>query len=373
MPLTLTPIVSGLTAPTGITFAPNNNQTAFVLDQTGVVWKADLGTQAVDVFLDIKSQIVILNVMYDERGLLGLAFHPEFQSATSPNRGKFYVFYSTPTRKGYLVPDPTQTTARFYNCLSEFQADPLTCVVQPNSERPLMCTAQDETDHNGGQIAFGPDGFLYILVGDGGPQEDPKHKGQNPYSVEGKVLRISVGASTGNAPYSIPPNNPYISNGAPEVYAIGLRNPWGMSWDAAGRFFVADTGYKTAEEINIVVKGGNYGWRVKEGREFSPWATQQEKQGQFIDPIYVYPNEGKGNAAIGGYSPRVGQYIFGDYSGKIFVIGEGQDGIWVEQESQGLKGLYVRGFGQSPDRRIYLLTSGHGAPTGNKGAVYLIS
>jgi len=214
------------------------------------------------VFFDIRAKLTKLKEGFDERGLLGLALHPKFKE-----NGKFYAYYSAPARAG--IPEKWDHTSH----ISEFRTLPNDRTqADPNYERLLLEIDKPQANHNSGRIAFGPDGFLYIGVGDGGNGSDvgvghpPEGNGQTLTTHLGKVLRIDV--DSGN-PYGIPKDNPFANHktARPEIFAFGLRNPWGLSFDRGGQrqLFLADVGQNMFEEVNIIVNGGNYGWNLREG------------------------------------------------------------------------------------------------------------
>jgi glucose/arabinose dehydrogenase len=276
----------------------------FVVEQAGIIRVFEniaLATSA-KVFLDIRDRVQ----SGGEMGLLGLAFHPNYK-----NTGYFYVNYTT-RRQGRL-----QTFIARYRVkatdLNEAEKD---------SELVLLEFDQPFTNHNGGQIAFGPDGYLYIATGDGGSGGDPQGNGQSLRTLLGKILRIDVNTATGGRKYGIPSDNPFAGNTAgnrEEIYAYGLRNPWRFSFDPpTGRLWAADVGQNSFEEIDSITKGGNYGWKIMEGNScFSP-STGCNMTG-LIKPIWDY-GRSLGQSVTGGYVYRgkanpelVGAYIYADY------------------------------------------------------------
>jgi glucose/arabinose dehydrogenase len=262
---------------------------------------------------------VKLNEGMDERGITGFALHPQFKR----NR-KFYVAYNAPLRAG--APADWNTTMR----VSEFQvAEHDAALALANSERILLNVDQPEWGHNSGRIAFGPDGFLYITVGDGGGPNDvglrghaPEGNGQHLRTLLGKILRIDVDKGS---PYAIPADNPFadVKQALPEIYAYGLRNPWGLSFAPdTGELISTDIGQERWEEINVIVKGGNYGWRLKEGfdgfdlkdtRSAPAFVPKAGALGEpLINPVLVYKTkrgnqpdpEAFGVSVTGGYVYR---------------------------------------------------------------------
>src|SRR5689334_2245953 len=230
----LVPVLAGLASPIYVTNAHDGSNRLFVVEQPGRIKVLQPNATAPTVFLDITSRVL----SGGEQGLLGLAFHPQFVS-----NGRFFVDY---TRR----PDGATVIA-------EYQVSAQNRNVAGTTERVLLVIPQPYVNHNGGMVEFGPDGFLYIGMGDGGSGNDPENRAQNPNELLGKILRIDVDHA---AP---PPTNPYAngSGGRPEIYAIGLRNPFRFSFDrATGQLYVGDVGQDEREEVDIVTAGGNYGW-----------------------------------------------------------------------------------------------------------------
>ncbi|KIL37501.1 hypothetical protein SD71_02390 [Cohnella kolymensis] len=273
-----------------------------------------------------------------EQGLLGLAFHPEHPAQA-------YVNYTTET----------------HTIIARYDADPgQQGQLDPASEQVLLTFEQPYANHNGGQLAFGPDGYLYIATGDGGNGGDPHNNGQNLDRLLGKILRIDVDKEQGGRAYAIPSDNPFLSGGAPEIYAYGLRNPWRFSFDPdAGQLWAADVGQNSYEEINIVEKGKNYGWRIQEGTEcFNP-KEGCDKTG-LEQPIFTYGRD-QGVSITGGFVYRgkqlpelMGQYIYGDYgSGTIWALSRKDNGsvgneILIESK------LNITSFGLDTGGEIYV-------------------
>ena len=330
-------IAKNLTAPMALVSPDDGTGRLFIVDQTGIIKIKTKDGKTIE-FLNISSKIVELNPGFDERGLLGLAFHPKFKK-----NGKFYVYYSIPLRNGAPVGwDHT-------NRISEFKVSKN----NPNKankkyERILLEVDHPQFNHNAGQIAFGPDGFLYIPIGDGGGGGDvglghpEPGNGQNISTLLGKILRIDVDG----VPYKIPKDNPFVGkDGLDEIYAYGFRNPFHIGFDARGghKLFAGDAGQNLWEEVDIVSKGGNYGWHIKEGTHcFDPNNPDKSPDTcpdtgangeDLIDPIIEYKNAhqsgGIGFVVIGGFvyrgnelSKLKGKYIFGDFSND-FSIGNG--------------------------------------------------
>lgn len=371
--LALKPIsLTQITSPVYICHAGDGSKRLFVCDQAGQIRIIRDDMLLPVPFLDLTAKLVPkaptsypfpLSLNYDERGLLGLAFHPNFNrkdinNLPLPGFGKFYVFYSAPSPSPAPTTDPNPVNCR--TTISEFQISALNPdVADSNSERVLLAFDKPQSNHNGGQLQFGPDGFLYLSIGDGGGANDNQngHTGgsgtaspgpagvlgnsQDKTRLLGKILRIDpLGTNGPGGQYGIPASNPFVGAGGgvrEEIYAYGLRNPWRFSFDdgpgGTGRFFVGDVGQNNVEEINIIVSGGNYGWRVKEGT-FDFDATAPNGGLPLIAPIAQYAHIGVvtvspvlpqiGASVSGGYLYRgsaipglVGKYVFGDYSHSI--------------------------------------------------------
>nr|WP_295873601.1 PQQ-dependent sugar dehydrogenase [uncultured Chitinophaga sp.] len=342
----------------------------FFCQKEGKVWIVDRkGNQLQEPFLDVSGDMVKVNPAYDERGLLGMAFHPDFKK----NR-KFYVYYSAP------VPNPVKRVLDHKSRLVEFTVSATNPnIADPASKRVLMEVNQPESNHNGGQLAFGRDGYLYIGLGDGGGGGD-KHgangNGQDLGTVLGKILRIDVNGT----PYKVPADNPFVKTAGakPEIWAYGLRNPWRFSFDrSTGQLFAGDVGQAKYEEVDIITKGGNYGWRIMEGyHEFNVPAGADGNK--LLPPIHEYDHD-LGISITGGYVYRgsaipslKGLYIFGDYNGKAFVLA--QKGNKWERADLELSGRpadnpFILSWGEDEQGEIYMLTS-MSTKDGFKGAVY---
>lgn len=242
-------------APVHLVAPPDGSGRLFVVDQTGVIRIISTqGRLLPQPFLDVRSRLVGLNSSYDEHGLLGLAFHPQYA-----HNGRFFVYYSTPLRNGAPAGYNHIDRVAEYRVAAQ---DPDSA--DPASERTILEVDHPDATHNGGTLAVGPDGYLYISLGDGGGPADVRSNAQDVSSLLGKILRIDVDHGS---PYSIPPDNPFASGpGHPEIFAYGLRNPYRFAFDAGGshQLYVEDAGENLWEEVDIVVKGGNYGWPIRE-------------------------------------------------------------------------------------------------------------
>jgi glucose/arabinose dehydrogenase len=404
-------VADGLVSPLGVVAVPDNSKRLFVIDQIGKVWIIDKDDQKLPTpFIDVSSKMISLSPNSDERGLIGLALHPNYQ-----NNGRFYVYYQAPPRPGGPQPGVNWNNL---SRISEFKvsaANPNMADI--NSEKVLLELDDPQGNHNGGTLAFGRDGYLYIAIGDGGAANDvaPGHvqdwyatnAGGNGQDLDsnlfGNILRIDVNSGS---PYGIPADNPFVNKpGRDEIYAYGFRNPYRMSFDMGGsrQLFAGDAGQVLYEEVSIVKKGGNYGWNVKEGTHCFNAANNKETFGScpsvdpmgnpLIDPIielnnWQNPAGGKATTVIGGnvYRGRAihgldGKYIFGTFSqgpgtpnAELFVAEPGS-GMWPFEELT-LKnrpddlGYYLKGFGQDLDGEIYLTVSSNAGPSGTAGQVY---
>jgi glucose/arabinose dehydrogenase len=386
-------IAEGFTSPVMLAEPEDGSQRLFVVDQVGIVWIVSAGRRIEKPFLDLRAQIIELNSFYDERGLLGLAFHPDFAA-----NGQFYVSYSGTLQDGSSPNEWDHTTY-----ISEFtvSADDRNRA-DPASERVLLAMDKPGYNYEAGHIAFGPDGYLYIATGDSvrDPATEAGKIAQDTSSLLGKILRIDVNgtADTGQN-YLIPADNPFTSGeGRPEIFAYGFRNPYRFSFDVSdsgeARLFVADVGQAMMEEVSLVEPGGNYGWSIREGTacfNSQNWNQPLEScpTGGISEPIIAYTHQGDLSAIIGGMVYRgkalpelVGGYIFGDWgrgNGRLFVAYPPALGIglWETTEiqvkipgDQSELGQLL-GMGQDQDRELYLLTKAPGTgPAGNSGAVY---
>ena len=334
-------VADGLTSPVAITNA--GDERLFVVEQGGVIRLVTPEGVADAPFLDISDRVSAGG----ERGLLGLAF-PDDHAAS----GRFYVYYTD--RQGDTV-------------VSRFTASGDTA--DPGSEQPLLRQEQPYSNHNGGQLAFGPDGYLYVALGDGGSGGDPEGNGQDLGTLLGKLLRIDVSGDG----YVVPQDNPFVAQqGAlPEIWAYGLRNPWRFSFDrATGDLYIADVGQNAFEEVNLQrassAGGENYGWRIMEGAACFDPPSGCDQSGLTL-PIITYPHGGEwGRSISGGYvyhgpdAPSLqGAYVFADYvSGRIWTARAADD--WQPQLLVDTP-YNISTFGVGADGALYLADHGGGA------------
>ncbi len=332
------PIITGMASPVDIQFPDDGTGRMFIIEQDGRIRIIENGQMLDPPFLDIINRV---GSQGNEQGLLGLAFHPGFKQ-----NPYFYVNYT----------DTNGNTV-----IARFTANGNT--TDPASEKDLLHIQQPFPNHNGGEMVFGPDGYLYIGLGDGGSQGDPNGNGQNKNVLLGKILRIDV--DHGN-PYAIPADNPFVKGGGkPEIWQYGLRNPWRFSFDKpTGDLYIADVGQDLWEEVDVVPSnagGLNFGWKYYEGMH--PYAGRPPASVNFTFPVMEYSHAVGGCAIIGGHVYRgamtewQGVYFYGDEcSGIIWGLIRSQNG-W---QSQVLfeTGFNITSFGQDPSGEIYLADRG---------------
>jgi glucose/arabinose dehydrogenase len=351
--IALETVLTGLAQPTSITHA--GDARLFVTLQRGEVVIFDGARLLPTAFLDIRSRVSCCG----ERGLLGLAFHPRYAE-----NGYFFVDY-TNTAGDTVI-------ARYRVSASEPNA------ADPASEVILLTIDQPFANHNGGQLAFGPDGYLYIGMGDGGSANDPMCNGQRDETLLGKILRIDVDANVNSAPfYGIPPDNPFAAPGGPrdEIWAKGLRNPWRFSFDRlTGDLYIGDVGQGAREEVDFQAAGGvgshNYGWKVMEGTQCGGGGTSGCSSGTpacnspaLTPPIVEYSHAAGDCSITGGYVYRgpsfpalVGTYLYGDYcTGKIWGATPGAGGVWSTRLFAP-RAANLTTFGEDSSGQVYLAT-----------------
>ena len=334
-------------APVEYTYANDGTNRVFVVEQAGRirVFENSASAASAGTYLDIRKKVAYGG----EMGLLGLAFHPKFKE-----NGYFFV--------NYTKDNPRETIVSRFKAASTNAGQ-----IDLASEVILFRFNQPYSNHNGGKLAFGPDGYLYISTGDGGSGGDPQNNGQNKSSWLGKILRVDVN-STDKGHYGIPKDNPFA--GKPdrreEIYAYGLRNPWRFSFDSAGRLWTGDVGQDKIEEIDLVTKGGNYGWRVKEADQ--PFNNRDNKTTEkLIDPIHEYQHGDDGNSVTGGYvyegkaNPSLrGKYIFGDFgSGRLWALTYTGSGKAINQLLLNRAGS-ISAFGEDANHELYICDYGDG-------------
>jgi glucose/arabinose dehydrogenase len=418
IPVAVTLVAEGLTSPITIVSADDKTGRLFIVDQAGTVRiLTRSGVLLPTPFLDVRAKMVVLRPGFDERGLLGIAFHPEYRK-----NGRFFVYYSAPLQPG--APAGYDHTAR----IAEYRVSSDPNVADPTSERIILEVHKPQFNHNGGTVAFGKDKLLYISIGDGGGANDvglghvadwyADNGGGNGQDTEanllGNILRIDIDRGS---PYGIPRNNPFVNGpGRDEIYAYGLRNPYRFSFDMkhGHRLFAGDAGQGLWEEVSIIERGGNYGWNVREGthcfdaenNRVSPPSCPSAEQAPsphagtpLRHPIIEYahvsntaaPAESRfGVTVIGGHVYRgdeierlEGHYVFGDFSrsfvppnGSILSAAPGHGPLWTIRELTivnrpgGRLGHYVLGFGQDDHGEIYVGVKDVLGPSGTTGKVY---
>jgi glucose/arabinose dehydrogenase len=343
----LVQIAGGLSSPVYATSARDGTGRLFFVERGGVIKVMRPPGQTPTVFLDITSRVLSAG---SEQGLLGLAFHPDFR-----NNRRFFVNYTRQTDGATIV--------------AEYQVSVANPDVALMAERVILTVPQPFANHNGGMIEFGPDGRLYIAVGDGGDGNDPGDRAQNLDELLGKILRIAV-TDPGTSPaYTAPADNPFVgASGRDEIWAYGFRNPWRMSFDrGTGQLWAGDVGQDAIEEIDIVTRGGNYGWRTWEGTGCTGLDGTPCSSSGFIFPVTEYPQAGGRCSVTGGYVYRgpgaalpTGTYVFGDFcSGEILGFAGGITSTLLDTT------LNISSFGEDEQGEILVVALG--------GAVYRLA
>jgi len=337
----LEPIAQGLSNPVGLVHAGDGTGRVFIVEQRGTIRVWEKGSLRSQLFLNLRNKVLAGG----EMGLLGLAFHPRFKE-----NGRLFVNYNS--KEGDLR-----------TVIAEFRVGQDAARVDPATERAILEIPQPYSNHKGGHLAFGPDGMLYIGTGDGGSRNDPHDNGQSTDTLLGKMLRIDVDKVEGGRAYGIPQDNPFVGRPKmrPEIWAHGLRNPWRYSFDAlTGLLYAGDVGQNEREEIDVVRKGRNYGWRIMEGTICAPGVNPEcEKRGLEL-PIHDYPRS-EGFVVIGGYVYRgktlpglCGVYVYGDY-GNGLIFGLRYDGRSVTAKQTLLETQRrITSFGEDEQHELYV-------------------
>ncbi len=335
----LQPVVTGLSSPLLATNAHDSSNRLFIIERGGIIKVQQLDATTTTNFLNLTTKVL----SGGEQGLLGLAFHPKYKT----NR-KFYVNY---TRSGDGA-----------TVISEFQTNATNRNIADTTERILLTISQPYSNHNGGMIEFGPDGFLYIGMGDGGSGNDPQNYAQNIESLLGKFLRIDVDRTEGALQYGIPPSNPFAgaTPGRDEIYAVGVRNPWRWSFDRlSGQLYAGDVGQGSREWIHIIERGKNYGWATWEGTRCNtskPPGSPACNDLPLIQPFFEYDHSAGRCSITGGNVYRgarvtfaQGAYIYGDYcTGEIWQYANGQNAL-VQDTT-----INISAFGEDESGEIYV-------------------
>jgi glucose/arabinose dehydrogenase len=362
-------VPGALNQPVHIDHAGDGSNRLFVVEKAGRVRIFKDGVLVETPFLDIRDRV---NNSCNECGLLSIAFPPNYEEA-----GHFFVYYNSQTSR--IGPDPSglalenpEPDGQNDSVIARFRVTGNPDVADPESEEVILLHNQPYGNHNGGLLAFGPDGYLYIGLGDGGSGNDPHNAGQRTGTLLGKLLRIEVGAS---GTYTAPAGNPFVGDGAyrPEIWALGLRNPWRFSFDSeTGDLYIADVGQNAFEEVNFQPTGSsggeNYGWRVMEGPEC---VEENCEPTAYELPVYTYPHEGSGcsGSVTGGMVYRgpdrgmQGIYLFGDYC-KGWIRGLQHRGEQWEHQTLLETELRIAAFGADEVGNLYVAD--------HAGAIYRI-
>ncbi|MFO1498929.1 MAG: TIGR03118 family protein [Verrucomicrobiota bacterium] len=392
----LVTVATNLVSPLGVAAPDDGSGRLFLYDQVGVVHVLSQGGVTATPLLDVRDRLVALQAGYDERGLLGLAVHPNFVE-----HPLIYTYTSEPTGPAADFPIPGINNDH-QQVIAEWRIDTnATNRIDPASRRELLRLDKPQSNHNGGTIHFGADGMLYFAVGDGGAADDqgPGHSdggnGQDRTRMLGKMGRIDVdGRTSTHGQYAVPADNPFLSEPgtAPEIFALGLRNPYSFNFDMAnGDLYLGDVGQNNVEEVDRIVKGGNFGWPIKEGGFFfDPNGTNEgfvtsvpvrAVPADLVEPIGQYDHD-EGEAIIGGVIYRgaalpalAGKYVFGDLGdparggGRLFYL-EGSEvkELTIGGDDRPL-GFFLKGIGQDRSGEVYLLGSTNLGPSGNAGRV----
>lgn len=363
-PMELKPLWPNVALQRAIWFceAPDNSRRKFVVEQRGRILILPENQNAPDttVFLDVSERKPFAS---NEEGLLGLAFHPQFKA-----NGKFFVYYSQQNPRRSVVSEFTVAKD------DKGKADLA-------SERILFEQPQPYANHNGGCTIFGADGFLYISLGDGGAANDPHENGQNLKTILGKIIRIDVNSRSGGLQYGIPKDNPFVGQGdgvRGEIWAYGVRNPWRFSFDrATGALWAGDVGQNKFEEVDVIVRGGNYGWNWREGFHAFKTNGTPPADAKFIEPVIEYPHlalydtnttHSPGLSITGGYVYRgkklpalQGAYVYADFAaGTIWALRR-ENGKVIEDKAlystpKGSVAKNVSSFGEDLSGELYVLT-----------------
>jgi glucose/arabinose dehydrogenase len=394
-------VATGLVAPNLLVSPADGTNRQFIVDQAGQIRIIENGTLLAEPFLDVAPRLVPLTPAYDERGLLGLAFDPGFNTPSSPGYRRVFTYTSEPVNGTADLPDQYATTVNHQSVVASWRvnsSDPN--AVDPTTRQEIVRIDKPQSNHNGGMIAFGPDGFLYISIGDGGGANDNNANGHNPTTGNGqdttialgKILRIDVnGTNSTNGKYGIPSTNPFAGGGGVrEIFAFGFRNPFRFSFNGA-ELLVGDVGQNSVEELNRVEVGKNYGWRYKEGTfKFNPadGTVSNDLSGipaGLVDPIAEYDRP-EGISIIGGFVYKGSQmpeledkYVFGDFSkafsapsGRLFYYDFTAAEIreFIIGRNDRALGLFVKGMGQDQNGEVYVVGGTNLGPSGTSGVVY---
>jgi hypothetical protein len=336
----LTPVATGLSNPIFAGHAGDGSGRLFIVEQDGIILVLQPAPSTPAVFLDVRARIAAVG----EQGLLGLAFHPQYAK-----NGRFFIFY-TRTDDGAIV-------------IAEYRVSANPNVADATERVLLTIPHPTHTNHNGGMLAFGFVGYLYVAVGDGGGGNDEPGNAQNIDVLLGKILRIDVDQPGSGTPYSSPPDNPFLNApGRDEIFAIGFRNPWRFSFDRlTGEAWIGDVGQDEREEIDrSLVKGGNYGWRIYEGFRCTTLGPAPCNPSDYIDPLFDYSHTRGRCSVTGGYVYRgsrgtlpAGVYVYGDFcSGEIFAANSDLQAVLL------YTAMNIASFGEDEFGELYVVDRG---------------
>ncbi len=364
-------VADSLYGPLALENAHDGSGRIFVGEQAGRIRVIKNGKLLKEPFLDMRSLLVPMKNEYMDVGILGFAFHPDYKK-----NGRFFVHYSAPSaKKGF----------NNKSVLAEFKVSLANPDKADRKQLIILEVEQPEENHNGGNIVFNKQGYLYMGFGDGGGQGDVHGNpgnGQNLNQLLGKIIRIDINHKK---PYAIPPDNPYVGKpGRDEIWSYGLRMPWRISFDQeTGQLFCGDVGQNTYEEVDIIEKGKNYGWRATEGFHIYDTALYK-KGGHFTLPVIEYPHP-EGVSITGGYVYRgkqypamEGKYIFGDWAFKVFYMEKNETGKWIKKnchfqgKDNNTFSFRINSFGTDEAGEIYMVTQNEIGAIDPSGIVYKI-
>ncbi|WDD97800.1 PQQ-dependent sugar dehydrogenase [Thalassomonas actiniarum] len=404
--LALEPFSQELVAPVWGTNAPGINDYFYVIDQVGFIWGISMASGEKALTADLSALLVDVGIEalggFDERGLLGLAFHPDFVSNKT-----LYTFSSQPVfGEADFSTMPEGENADHQGVLTRWFADiggEGGLIIDLESAQEILRIDQPQFNHNGGAITFDNNSLLYIALGDGGGADDidgqsflgtamvghgTDGNGQDTGNVLATILRIDPdGNNSENGAYGIPPDNPFVGiSGVDEIFAYGLRNPYRISFDpVSGNLYAGDVGQNDIEEINNITSGGNYGWNIREGSfgffangDGEGYVYSQSETMDTINPVVEYDHD-EGVAVIGGfvyrgtsYEDLLGRYVFGDFNGRLFYLNN-ENTISEFQDKDDIDVGAILGFARDAGGELYVLANENGLPSGNSGALYKIT
>lgn len=364
-------VVDGLNGPLALENAHDGSGRLFIAEQAGKIMILKNGKLLPEPFLNIRPLLVPMENKYMDVGILGFAFHPKYKT-----NGRFFVHYSAPSKKGF----------NNKSVLAEFKVDPKNPDKANAQSKIILEVEQPEENHNGGNMVFDKQGYLYMGFGDGGGQGDAHGNpgnGQDLNQLLSKIIRIDIDHGT---PYSIPADNPFVGKeGRDEIWCYGMRMPWRISFDEkTGELFCGDVGQNLYEEVDIIKKGKNYGWRAMEG--FHPFdSSLYARGGDFELPVIEYRHP-EGVSITGGFVYRgkqfpqlEGKYIFGDWAFKVFYMDKNEKQQWVKHDCK-FEGkednrfdFRINSFGVDEEGEIFMVTQDEVGAISPSGVVYKIT